>query len=77
MKLGLAARAVTVTAWLTGMTLILAGLPLPAALIPPVAAAAGIATYPKWGGRVRGAAGAVTARLRRRAQHTGSDLEHA
>ena len=73
------ARAVITAGWLTGLTLILAGLPLWAALAVPVAATGAAVAYARWGtGMWLGLRTAVQLRgLLKRAVKTGDTLERA
>jgi hypothetical protein len=73
------ARAVIVAGWLAGLTLILAGLPLPVALAVPVAVTGAAVAYARWGaGMWLGLRTAVKLRhLLKRAAKTGGTLERA
>jgi len=69
-------RAVITTGWLTGITLILAGLPLWAALAVPAAVTAFPVTWTRLGGRHVARRAAEAMRLRRPAR-TGGAVERA
>ena len=74
-----AARAIIAAGWLAGMTLILAGLPLPAAAATLAVAVSAAVAWIRWGARLRAwLAGTWTAlRLRQKLRKAGSALERA
>jgi hypothetical protein len=71
------ARAVIVTGWLAGLALILAGLPLWAALTALAAAAGAGVAYLRWGCRHLVRLAADVMKLRRQPRPAGGDLERA
>jgi hypothetical protein len=71
------ARAVITAGWLAGITLILAGLPLWAALTVPAATTVAAVTFPRWGSRPQAWLTAAVKRRIRRHTQTGGVLERA